>query len=48
MELILVNGESVDFSYLMRDEPLRDTKFIADAHLGELARLLRMLGFDTT
>jgi uncharacterized protein len=70
VELILVNGESVDFGYLVRDgdrisvypkfealdvrellrvrdEPLRDTKFIADAHLGGLARLLRMLGFDT-
>jgi uncharacterized protein len=70
VELILVNGESVDFSYLVRDgdrisvypkfealdvrellrvrdEPLRETKFVADAHLGGLARLLRMLGFDT-
>ncbi len=70
VELILVNGESVDFGYLVRegdrisvypkfeafdirallrvrDEPLRDIRFIADAHLGGLARLLRMLGFDT-
>jgi len=70
VELILVNGESVDFGYLVRDgdrisvypkfealdirellrvreEPMRDTRFIADAHLGGLARLLRMLGFDT-
>jgi uncharacterized protein len=70
VELILVNGESVDLSYLVRDGdyvsvypkfecfdvrellkirgvPLRDLRFIADAHLGGLARLLRMLGFDT-
>ena len=31
----------------VRDAPLRDLRFIADAHLGGLARLLRMLGFDT-
>jgi uncharacterized protein len=70
VELILVNGCSVDFSYRMRDgdrvsvypmfeafdiapllrvrpEPLRVIRFIADAHLGGLARFLRMLGFDT-
>ncbi len=70
VELILVNGESVDFSYLMRNAdrvsvypkfesfdirsllrvraaPLRELRFVADAHLGGLARLLRMLGFDT-
>ena len=70
VELILVNGESVGFEYLMhegdrvsvypkfeafdirellrvRAAPLREPRFIADAHLGGLARLLRMLGFDT-
>jgi uncharacterized protein with PIN domain/sulfur carrier protein ThiS len=70
VELILVDGESVDFSYRVRDgdriavypmfeafdvspllrvrpAPLRDPRFIADAQLGGLARLLRMLGFDT-
>lgn len=31
----------------LRAEPLRDTRFVADAHLGRLARYLRMLGFDT-
>ena len=31
----------------VRSAPLRDPRFIADAHLGGLARLLRMLGFDT-
>src|SRR6266496_3128709 len=64
VELILVNGHSVDFSYRMRDgdrvsvypmfeafdiepllrvrpQPLRATRFIADSHLGGLARLLR-------
>lgn len=70
VELILANGESVGFSYTVRDgdrisvypkfealdirellrvrdEPMREIRFIADAHLGGLARLLRMLGFDT-
>jgi uncharacterized protein len=31
----------------IRAQPLRELRFIADAHLGGLARLLRMLGFDT-
>ena len=41
--------ESLDISPLLRvrEYPLRTTKFIADAHLGGLARLLRMAGFDT-
>jgi len=70
VELILVNGESVDFSRLIedgdrvavyprfeamdvtpllrvRDKPLRAPRFVADAHLGGLAHMLRMLGFDT-
>src|SRR5690348_9509184 len=70
VELILVNGRSVDFVYRMRNgdrisvyptfeafdiqpllrvrpEPLRATRFVADSHLGGLARLLRMAGFDT-
>lgn len=69
VDLILVNDESVDFSYIVQDEdrisvypvfesldisqlsrvrpePLRDLKFILDAHLGKLARILRMFGFD--
>jgi len=70
VELILVNGESADFSRQLqegdrvavyprfeamdvtpllrvRDYPLRETRFVADAHLGGLAHMLRMLGFDT-
>ena len=70
VDLILVNGESVDFAYrlqhddyvsvyptfetldisgitLLRERPLRHTKFILDVHLGKLAKYLRMLGFDT-
>ncbi len=31
----------------VREQPLRDTRFVADTHLGTLARLLRMMGFDT-
>jgi hypothetical protein len=71
VDLVLVNGESVDFSrklasgdrvsvYPMfeswdlsglsrvRAAPLREVRFEADVHLGRLARLLRMMGFDTT
>jgi uncharacterized protein with PIN domain len=70
VELIIANGNSVDFSYLVHDgdrfavypvfeafdvrpllrlrpEPLRRLRFVADSHLGGLARMLRMLGFDT-
>jgi hypothetical protein len=41
--------EAFDVSPLLRvrDEPLRDTRFVADVHLGSLARFLRMMGFDT-
>jgi len=69
VELIVVNGEAVGFSYRLRDGdqvgvypchqpfalqqpvPLRprlqgELRFVADAHLGQLARHLRMLGFD--
>ena len=31
----------------LRAEPLREPRFVADAHLGRLARDLRILGFDT-
>jgi uncharacterized protein with PIN domain len=70
VDLILANGESVDFSYVVKDgdvisvypmfealdiapllkvrpQPLRDPRFVLDAHLGRLARYLRMMGFDT-
>lgn len=32
---------------LLREIPLRNTKFVVDVHLGKLARNLRLLGFDT-
>ena len=70
VDLILVNGESSDFTRLIRNgdhvavypvfesiditpvlrlrpQPLRETKFVLDVHLGRLAGYLRMLGFDT-
>ncbi len=70
VDLIVVNGQSVGFSYRLRDgdrvavypvfesldilpivqlreKPLRQIAFVADVHLGKLARLLRLLGFDT-
>jgi uncharacterized protein with PIN domain len=70
VELIVVDGRSVDFGYRLhdgdraavypvfeamdvsplvrlRERPLREPRFVLDAHLGKLARLLRLLGFDT-
>lgn len=41
--------EALDVSSLvrLRPQPLRETRFVADIHLGKLAAYLRMLGFDT-
>ncbi len=41
--------ESLDISPVVRvrEKPLREPSFILDAPLGKLAKLLRMLGFDT-
>ena len=41
--------EALDVTPLLRvrRQPLRVTRFVADAHLGGLARRLRMTGFDT-
>lgn len=40
--------ESFDISSLtsMRDRPLRRPRFVLDVHLGKLANLLRLFGFD--
>jgi len=40
--------ESIDITPLvrLRPQPLRETRFVLDAHLGRLAAYLRMLGFD--
>ncbi len=70
VDLILVNGEPVDFTtpvhdgdrisvypvfesfditplLRVREEPLREPRFVLDQHLGRLAGYLRTLGFDT-
>src|ERR1700754_5083640 len=41
--------ETLDIAPLLRvrEKPLRIMRFIADAHLGGLAQLLRLAGFDT-
>lgn len=41
--------ETFDITPLLRlrEYPLRVTRFVADAHLGGLAHMLRMAGFDT-
>jgi uncharacterized protein with PIN domain len=41
--------ESIDITPVIHllNRPLRNTKFVADVHLGKLAKYLRMLGFDT-
>ena len=67
IDLILVNGQPVDFSHILEGEQEIDVypvqwpptlfpenrlqvhhlkKFLADGHLGKLARDLRLLGFD--
>jgi hypothetical protein len=69
IDLILVNGDSVGFSYPLRGgesisvypvfesldirsasnllrTPLRNLRFVADVQLGELAKYLRLSGFD--
>jgi uncharacterized protein with PIN domain len=42
--------ESLDVADVtrVRPEPLRHTRFVVDANLGQLARYLRLLGFDST
>jgi uncharacterized protein len=70
VDLILANGQSVDFGYVVQDgdrisvfpvfetlditpllrvrpEPLRQTRFVLDTHLGRLAAYLRLMGFDS-
>jgi uncharacterized protein with PIN domain len=70
IDMILVNGISVNFSYKLRnkdtvsvypvfesldissvthlrEQPLRDLKFILDVHLGKLTKYIRLCGFDT-
>ena len=41
--------ESLDISGIgrLRERPLRDPRFVADVHLGKLARYMRLMGFDT-
>ena len=41
--------ESIDVSPIikLREKPLRNLTFICDVHLGKLATILRLLGFDT-
>ena len=69
VDVILVNGKSVNFSYIvrpgdhvrvypisespavgplihLREHPLREPRFVVDSNLGQLARYLRLLGFD--
>lgn len=40
--------ESLDIAPIarLRPQPLRDPRFVVDVHLGRLARLLRLVGFD--
>lgn len=40
--------EAIDISPIVRvrPEPLRESRFVLDGHLGKLARYLRLLGFD--
>jgi uncharacterized protein with PIN domain len=40
--------ETIDIGPInhLRPQPLRDPRFVVDVHLGSLARLMRLLGFD--
>jgi len=69
VDLVLINGEPVDFNYIFQDGdrasvypvfesfniqnvtllrkfPLRRIRFIADIHLEDIVKPMRMLGFD--
>jgi len=69
VDLVLINGKSVDFNYIVKDGdrvsvypvfesfniqnvtllrkfPLRRIRFIADIHLKNIVKPMRMLGFD--
>jgi uncharacterized protein len=69
VDLILVNGRSVDFGYILeegerisvypvfesidirdvtrlRDLPLRESRFVADANIGDIVKYMRALGLD--
>lgn len=41
--------ESIDITPVgrLRPEPLRETRFVLDSHLGQLATYLRLIGFDS-
>jgi uncharacterized protein with PIN domain len=41
------SGRTAQLSARVRPKPLRQTRFVLDAHLGRLAAWLRMIGFDT-
>ena len=46
LERLLCEGDRID-AYPGGDMPAMPPRFVADAHVGGLARLLRMAGFDT-
>ena len=46
LQRIVRDGDEIDV-YPWQEASLEETLFLADAHLGGLARFLRMLGFDT-
>lgn len=47
LDTLLEGGETVRLEARRRDDP-GEGRFLCDAHLGKLARLLRTLGLDTT
>jgi uncharacterized protein with PIN domain/sulfur carrier protein ThiS len=47
LQRIVRDGDTIEISPWREPEPDPDLRFLADAHLGGLARFLRMLGFDT-
>ena len=47
LQRIVREGDRIEVRPWRKSGPDPDLRFLADAHLGGLARLLRMLGFDT-
>jgi uncharacterized protein len=43
----LFEGLDITPIVMLRENPLREPKFVLDVHLGKLARLMRLLGLDT-
>ncbi len=46
LDTLVFDGAAI-VAHAVRPAPLDDSRFLCDTHLGKLARLLRIMGFDT-